>query len=250
MTNVILLTGATGRIGTVLTRTLLSLGYNVVAISSTSTKLEALSLSLRSPNLYLCCQDLLAPNSTAAICDFLNSHSLTPTSLINNARSLDHLRLDTGSSAISRSSFLSILELDVVVPYELSIHLADRYQTLNSIVNISSQYGSVAVNPNLYPDDSSIPPCNYGISKAAQNHLTKELAVRLSPRNIRVNSVAYGGVSGRAPKALQLSYSTFCPGGRMLNDDDLPGPVLFLISPDSSAITGHIVAADLGWTLW
>ena len=58
-------------------------------------------------------------------------------------------------------------------------------------------YGVVVPNRNLYKDKYKSSSIFYGISKAAQIHLTKELAVRLSQDNIRVNSVSFGGIEGR-----------------------------------------------------
>jgi hypothetical protein len=35
----------------------------------------------------------------------------------------------------------------------------------------------------------------------------------------------------------------------MLNDDDLAGPVEFLVTPASSGVTGHNLVVDGGWTI-
>ena len=51
-------------------------------------------------------------------------------------------------------------------------------------------YGSVAPNPSLYDDFHSESSINYGVVKAAQIHLVKELAVRLGS-NSRVNAISY-----------------------------------------------------------
>jgi NAD(P)-dependent dehydrogenase (short-subunit alcohol dehydrogenase family) len=79
--------------------------------------------------------------------------------------------------------------------------------------------------------------------------LTKELAVRLAGRHIRVNAISFGGVEGRVNEAFKARYAQFCPLGRMLNDNDLAGPVEFLATPASSGVTGHNLVVDGGWTI-
>ena len=121
---------------------------------------------------------------------------------------------------------------------------------LESVVNIGSQYGVVAPNLNLYSEPIKDSPLHYGVAKAALGHLTKELAVRLAPQGIRVNCVAFGGVEGRVGDDFKKRYAELCPMGRMLNEADLAGPVDLLLSPSSSAITGHTLIVDGGWSIW
>ena len=81
-------------------------------------------------------------------------------------------------------------------------------------------------------------------------HLTKELAVRLARKNIQVNCIAFGGVEGRVNKGFQKRYASLSPIGRMLKDDEIAGPIDLLLSSEFSAMTGHTVAIDGGWTIW
>ena len=81
-------------------------------------------------------------------------------------------------------------------------------------------------------------------------HLTKELAVRFADHHIRVNCIAYGGVEGRVDTEFKARYASHLPLGRMLKEEDLIGPLRSLIQDDMCAITGHVVNADGGWTLW
>ena len=79
------------------------------------------------------------------------------------------------------------MKLDVIVPYRIvNEFLYSNNHTLKEIVNISSMYGVVVPNPKLYDEGDIGCPINYGVAKAAMNHITKELAVRLSKNNVRV----------------------------------------------------------------
>jgi galactose dehydrogenase len=92
----------------------------------------------------------------------------------------------------------------------------------------------------------------YGAAKAAIIGLTKTLAGRLGPSNIRVNAVLPGMIVTERQKALWLTeegiesfVKTQCLK-RALTADDLVGPCLFLASSASAAITAQAIIVDGG----
>ena len=150
-----------------------------------------------------------------------------------------------------RDSFVGEFDLDFVVPYELTMCLSrSANHKLQTVVNIGSMYGEVAPNPALYEGSLDRSPVQYGVSKAALHHLTRELAVRLAPQHIRVNCVAYGGVEGRVDEAFLARYAQLVPSRRMLKDPEIIGPVEFLLEESSSSVNGHVLVADGGWSVW
>ena len=180
--------------------------------------------------------DLSSEKACDQILERLLAANLQPDCLINNARDSSYLRLSP-SSLVARGDFMGELLMDVVVPYELTMALAQQENSrLRSVVNIGSQYGVVAPNLNLYSDPSTESLLHYGVAKAGLCHLTKELAVRLSNQLIRVNCVAFGGVEGRVGDSFKERYSELCPMGRMLKNSDLAGPVDMLLSSASSVL--------------
>jgi NAD(P)-dependent dehydrogenase (short-subunit alcohol dehydrogenase family) len=194
--------------------------------------------------------DLAAERGVERLVAELASRSLYPDCLINNARSLDYLKTQD-SGIVSRENFTSEYVLDVVVPYELTMLLAKQADSrLTKVVNIGSQYGSVAANLSLYDDPERQSPIHYSVAKGALVHLTRELAVRLAKQKVQINCVAFGGVEGRVDEAFKERYSNLCPMGRMLREDELAGPVELLLSSHSNGITGHTLMADGGWSLW
>lgn len=248
----ILITGATGKVGRVLVDHLLDAGDYVLATGRSKNRLDKLvaesaEYSERLSTLHV---DLLAPNIGEVMLDKLKGLGKFPDGLVNNAR--DRAYLKTGNHGlVSRGQFVNELTLGVVVPYELTMALALADDSkLGSVVNIGSQYGIVAINPQLYSDQEHESPTHYGVAKAALGQLTRELAVRLSGRGIRVNCVAFGGVEGRVDDAFRQRYAELCPLGRMLKEEELPGPVDFLLSSAGSGITGHVLLVDGGWTAW
>ncbi len=248
----VVLTGATGLIGRVLLKHFVASGDVVVGIGRSPDSLDKLKSELndRSEHLYGISVDLSSENACDQIKERLLAADLWPDCLINNARDTSYLRLSP-TGTVARTDFMGELLMDVVVPYELTMALAQLPNSkLGSVVNIGSQYGVVASNLNLYSDPSLESPLHYGVAKAALGHLTKEMAVRLAVQDIRVNCVAFGGIEGRVGDNFKKRYSVLCPMGRMLKESDLAGPVDFLLSPASSAITGHTLIADGGWSIW
>ena len=248
----IVLTGVTGLVGQVLARHFLGRGDFVVGIGRSFDSLDNLKSELQDfpQQFHAINVDLSTENACNYIKQSLVSADLRPNCLINNARDPSYLRLNS-SGIVERNDFIGELLMDVIVPYELTMALVQMPNSkLKSVVNIGSQYGVVASNLNLYSEPSKDSPLHYGIAKAGLSHLTKELAVRLADQDIRVNCVAFGGVEGRVGDDFKKRYAALCPMGRMLNEDDLSGPVDLLLSSGSSAITGHTLVVDGGWSIW
>ncbi|HEX6116136.1 MAG TPA: glucose 1-dehydrogenase [Solirubrobacterales bacterium] len=115
-----------------------------------------------------------------------------------------------------------------------------------SIVNVASISGLVAGDG---PDTPS-----YAASKGAVVNLTRELAVRWAPRNLRVNALAPGWFPSEmtaetlSSAAGRRFVEERTPIGRAGGEDELDGALLFLASDASSYVTGHTLVVDGGWT--
>ena len=95
----------------------------------------------------------------------------------------------------------------------------------------------------------------YGISKAAEAALARNLAVEWGPKSIRVNALAPGLVKtdfARAlwedPKRLEIAEN-HTPLRRIGQPDDIAGTALFLACDASAFITGQTIVADGGETI-
>jgi NAD(P)-dependent dehydrogenase (short-subunit alcohol dehydrogenase family) len=248
----VLLTGATGRIGSVLARGFAQQGWNLALSCRDLARAQALEQECRqrgAGSVVLLPSDLAAGDAVMHLLSQLAAARFQPTVLINNTRDRAHLET-RADGTIADEHFMGELRLGVVVPYELTNALASAPSaTLRSVVNISSIYGMNVPQLRLYERSQDAPPPSYGVAKAALLHLTRELAVRMAPR-IRVNAVSFGGVAGRASDAFTTRYEAATPMGAMLEDGDLFGAVSFLAGDAAGAVTGHNLVVDGGWTLW
>ncbi|RWO31832.1 MAG: SDR family oxidoreductase [Mesorhizobium sp.] len=116
-----------------------------------------------------------------------------------------------------------------------------------AIINVGSISGEIVNRPQLQSD--------YNVAKAGVHHLTKCLASEWADRGIRVNAVAptYIDKPGRWGKDDDAIFSTWMnatPMHRQGEPHEIGSIVLFLASDASSLMTGAIVMADGGYTLW
>lgn len=250
----ILITGGTGKIGSVLVKHFLKKGFIVFFTSRSNQNIEKVYKLLEDffsqEKLFGICVDLEKENFTDKITSFLIKKGIWPRYLINNARNREYTKIKKGHF-LPRKKWRGELLMDVIVPYELSVALVNHEKSsTENIINIASMYGVVAANPNLYENPELESPINYSVAKAALIHLTKELAIRFASKGVRVNSISYGGVEGRVTKEFKQRYAKLCPLGRMLKEDEVIGAADFLASDKSVGMTGHNLVIDGGWSVW
>lgn len=123
-----------------------------------------------------------------------------------------------------------------------------------SIINISSIYGEVSPDQRVYVrkgrKEIFVKPVSYCVSKGAIHNLTKYLATYWAKKNIRVNTLTFGGVFNYQDEEFVKNYSSRVPMDRMARRDEYNGAVLFLASDASSYMTGTNVVIDGGYTAW
>jgi NAD(P)-dependent dehydrogenase (short-subunit alcohol dehydrogenase family) len=121
-------------------------------------------------------------------------------------------------------------------------------QGRGSIINISSIYGVVANDPSLYEGTEMKQPPDYTFVKGGMINFTRYLANYYGKKGVRANCLCPGGYYNGQPEPFLYNYLKRCPIGRMLDNEDLKGAVVFLASDASAYITGTALMVDGGWT--
>lgn len=114
------------------------------------------------------------------------------------------------------------------------------------IVNIASiAMGGMGVGfPNIV---------HYSAAKGGIIAMTESLALEMAPYNIRVNAIAPGAIdtpmsaSSKEDKKTMEATLARIPMHRMGKPEEVSKTVLFLVSDESSYITGSVVVVDGGW---
>lgn len=195
-------------------------------------------------------QDFNKKGFEKRILSFMKKENFTPNILINNARNIKNIDIDKNSD-ISDSFWENEFQLAVLAAYKLTIILMKNYsKNLNRVINISSIYGTVAINKNLQNFSKTPVPMNYSVCKAALIQMTKEFTAKFGDTNLTFNSISYGGIRGRESDLFRKKYSELSPSKKMLDADEILSAIDFLIDKKSSAVNGHNLVVDGGWTVW
>lgn len=139
--------------------------------------------------------------------------------------------------------FERAIELNLVSLFRISQLAAPHLRAAGggAIVNISSMAGQ---NRNKRM-------CSYASSKAAVDHLTRNMAFDLGPDNIRVNAIAPGAIRTAAlarvlTPPIERAMLKNTPLARLGEAADIAAAALFLASPASSWISGQVLTVSGG----
>ena len=125
-----------------------------------------------------------------------------------------------------------------------------------SIVNISSDLGIIAPDQRIYqkpgtpPDRQPVKAVSYSVVKTGLIGLTRYTATYWADRKVRCNALCPGGIDNNQESSFVAKLSELIPLGRMAQQDEYKGSIIFLLSDASSYLTGQTLIADGGRTAW
>jgi hypothetical protein len=164
--------------------------------------------------------------------------------LVNNA-GVSHT---VGIEQETLAQFEQVMEVNATAVWHLCKlvvpHMTGRGS--GSIVNVASMLGHVGSAP--------IKQANYCASKGAVVNLTRELALQLGRKGVRVNALCPGYFPSEMTEpmlgdaASERYLATYAAIPRMGEEHELDGALLLLASPAGSYITGTSLLVDGGFT--
>jgi 7-alpha-hydroxysteroid dehydrogenase len=110
-----------------------------------------------------------------------------------------------------------------------------------AVLNISSMAG----------ENKNVRMASYSSSKAAVNHLTRNIAFDLGPMGIRVNCIAPGAIKTQALETvltpdIEKAMLKHTPMGRLGEADDIAAAALYLCAPASQWVSGQVLTVSGG----
>ena len=124
------------------------------------------------------------------------------------------------------------------------------------ILNISSDLGIIAPDQRIYRKDGltdeeqTVKPVTYSVIKHGLLGLTKYLATYWAEKGVRANSLCPAGVYNGQNEEFLGKLTNLIPMGRMAEQDEYKGTVLYLLSDASAYMTGATLIVDGGRTCW
>ena len=247
---VAVVTGGAGLYGRQIVRGVAEAGAETYIASRNLAPLEALADAHRSAGLEVTAlqYDQGDEASILALRDAVLERSGRIDVLVNNSvlRPLDR-GYESDASKFAESMKVNATGL-FIITRAFGDAMAERGS--GSIINIGSIQGMIAPDPTIYRGTSmSGWAPDYFFHKGGMINFTRFIASYYGSRGVRCNCLSPGGYrTPDHPDAFVRQYSDRTFLGRLANDTDLMGAVVFLASDASGYITGANVPVDAGYT--
>ena len=253
----VLITGATGSLGSVIAETLAGLGANLILVDRKDTDLMKLEKKLSTFDdisiMSIQC-DLENEKERDLLIDKVKQDDKGLNCLINNAAFLgssDLIGWTTPFEEQNLDTWRRAIEVNLTAIFHLSQAFSHELKKADggNIINITSIYGEFGPDWSLYKDTDMGNPAAYASSKGGLIQLTRWLSTTVAP-DVRVNAISPGGILRDQPEVFIKRYEERTPLKRMAKEGDFRGAIAFLASDMSEYVTGQVLRVDGGWGGW
>ena len=235
----IIITGATGGIGSKTAESFFSEGANLILLGKNKKKLELLKKKLlkKKTGKILCFAcDNESYDDIKKVFNLIFNDFKNIDIFVNNAGILR----DSFIGMITEDSILQTLKINLIAPIILTQLFSKLMKSGGSIINISSIIGT----------KGNIGQSVYGASKAGLIGFTLSSSKELASRGIRVNAIAPGLIQTKMissiPKIKKQQLLSNISLKRIGLPEDVASLIKFLASSHSSYITGETIHVDGG----
>ena len=246
----ILITGASGRLGTAFARGVVASGSRVFLIDLDEEKGRQLVAELGTQQADFLVADITTVSGIrtaiqACLARFGKVDAVVHAAYPRSAgwgATLENLQAEHLFEDLSKQLGGAIL---------LSQQVISQFQQQGGghLIHISSIQGIAAPKFEHYEGTDMNSPIEYSAIKSGVIAVTKWLAKRYRQQNIRVNCISLGGILDQQPKSFLARYQSSCNSKGMLDAKDVAGALLYLLSNQSQLVTGQNLVVDDGWSL-
>lgn len=135
--------------------------------------------------------------------------------------------------------------------FELNVFSVFRLSQLAAPHMEKAGHGAILNVSSMAAENKNVRMTSYGASKAAESHLTRNMAFDLGPKGIRVNGIAPGATKTHALSTvltpeIEKAMLKHTPLQRLGEAQDMANAALFLCSPAASWVSGQILTVSGG----
>lgn len=247
--DIVVVTGASSGIGRAAAEIYADAGATVVVLGRDQTRLDEVreSITAAGGTAHAYAADLSRYGAFDEVLERIVTEVGRPTVVVANAGIAGGGSYRTEDGAIAR---YTDEEWDHVVDTNLSgtfatVRAAARVLPENGRILVTSSTAGLRTDPMV--------SYAYGATKAGIINLARQVALELAPRGIRVNAIAPGPFKGTRiggdavlDEAGERMWEETIPLARMGTMAEIQAPMLFLVAPGNSFVTGAVLAVDGG----
>lgn len=247
---IILITGAAGRLGSAIAKGIVADSARVALFDSDKKRLFALANELGPDSCFSFHGDCAQPKIT----DSCINATLQKFGRIDGAVHCAYPR-SSGWGASLENLKKNNLDIDLSAQLGGAIIFSQRIlkyfkaQGYGNLIHIASIMGVTTPKFENYVGTKMTSVVEYTAIKAGQIAMTRYLAKYYKGNNIRVNCVSPGGILDQQPETFLRRYREACNDKGMLDPSDIVGTILYLLSENSRYVTGQNIIVDDGWSL-
>lgn len=251
---VVVITGGAGLIGKEFVKAVIENG-GIAIIADINEQIgeevkENISKELNTSNIDFIKLDITSKESLNKCLNYLDKKYKRIDALVNNAYPRNK-NYGKDFFEVEYSDFVENTGLNLGGYFTASQQFAQYFksQGYGNIINISSIYGVVAPKFEVYKNTTMTMPVEYAAIKSGLIHLTKYMAKYFKGMNIKVNALSPGGILNNQPEAFLEKYKEQCLNKGMLDNSDLKGTLIYLLSDMSRYVNGQNIIVDDGFSL-
>lgn len=247
--DIVVVTGASSGIGRAAAEIYADAGATVVVLGRDQTRLDEVreSITAAGGTAHAYAADLSRYGAFDEVLERIVTEVGRPTVVVANAGIAGGGSYRTEDGAIARYT-------DEKWDHVVDTNLSGTFATVRAAARVLPENGRILVTSSTagLRTDPMVSYA-YGATKAGIINLARQVALELAPRGIRVNAIAPGPFKGTRiggdavlDEAGERMWEETIPLARMGTMAEIQAPMLFLVAPGNSFVTGAVLAVDGG----